>query len=546
MFELTAPTPMASPYTPVGGSNMPTAMPQQPKLGTPIPGMTGGLAAKPGLNVFDNPLSQPLRSMDSQQSAQSLQQMGRNGDSMLVHMTPEEVNSLQGLAMAAGGSLTINPDTGLPEASFLKKLLPMLAGLGLNFFLPGVGAAVGKALGGIGAAAGTGITVGAGTAAITGDLSAGLSAGLGAFGGASLGGALKGVGSGAIKSAVPSTGGTGVAAKSAQMGLSPGMVQAGTTPLTSSATAVPNLAKVAVPNFAGASTGGVGLSESMRAAMTTPLSTAAPAIAPASVPNMTPGFLSRFGGAASEGMSGFAGKSAPFLAGMGVVDALTPPPSQPKAPKEEPGSSQYTSAPRERIAPRPQLLESTPFDPTNFDSSEQQWFTPTRPDVLGPQGQVFIPGSTDTTARSLMPSFLRNSASAGAPNSGFTSSIWNDPKKWRAAEGGKVPEFRMESGGHVFPAKAVAAYGNFDTEAGQRRLAGLGAIPIKGPGDGVSDSIPARIDGNAPARVASGEVYFPPRVVKRLGGTEKLYAMMRKAEKAANRAKSGEKVKGLA
>jgi hypothetical protein len=117
---------------------------------------------------------------------------------------------------------------------------------------------------------------------------------------------------------------------------------------------------------------------------------------------------------------------------------------------------------------------------------------------------------------------------------------------FRGAEGGRVPEFQMQSGGHVFPAKAVAAYGDFDTDAGQRKLAGLGAIPIRGPGTGVSDSIPAKIDGRAPARVASGEVYFPPKAVKRLGGTDKLYAMMRNAEKAANKAKSGEKVRGLA
>ena len=47
---------------------------------------------------------------------------------MLVHMAPQEVAGLQSLALAHGGSLTINPDTGLPEAGFLKKLLPMLAG----------------------------------------------------------------------------------------------------------------------------------------------------------------------------------------------------------------------------------------------------------------------------------------------------------------------------------------------------------------------------------------------------------------------------------
>jgi len=105
---------------------------------------------------------------------------------MLVHMAPQEVAGLQALALAHGGSLTINPETGLPEAGFLKKLLPMLAGAALNYFLPGVGMAVGEALGGIGAAAGTGVTVGAVTGLATGDLSKGLTAGLGAYGGAGL------------------------------------------------------------------------------------------------------------------------------------------------------------------------------------------------------------------------------------------------------------------------------------------------------------------------------------------------------------------------
>jgi len=54
---------------------------------------------------------------------------GRNGDSMLVHMTPGEVAGLHALAVKHGGQLTTNPDTGLPEANFLKSLLPMLAGV---------------------------------------------------------------------------------------------------------------------------------------------------------------------------------------------------------------------------------------------------------------------------------------------------------------------------------------------------------------------------------------------------------------------------------
>ena len=58
--------------------------------------------------------------------ANQMASRGRGGDSMLVHMTPSEVAGLQALAMKHGGSLSINPETGLVEAGFLKKLLPMV------------------------------------------------------------------------------------------------------------------------------------------------------------------------------------------------------------------------------------------------------------------------------------------------------------------------------------------------------------------------------------------------------------------------------------
>jgi hypothetical protein len=115
---------------------------------------------------------------------------GRGGDSLLVHMTPEEVQSLQAMALKGGGTLTINPDTGLPEANFLKKMLPMIAGFALGpagFGLMSAGMA-GAAVGGI-------------TALSTGSLSRGLMAGLGAYGGAGLGAGLAGAGAGAAQEA---------------------------------------------------------------------------------------------------------------------------------------------------------------------------------------------------------------------------------------------------------------------------------------------------------------------------------------------------------
>jgi hypothetical protein len=61
---------------------------------------------------------------------------------------------------------------------------------------------------------------------------------------------------------------------------------------------------------------------------------------------------------------------------------------------------------------------------------------------------------------------------------------------------------------------------------------------LKGPGDGVSDSIPAVIGNRQPARLADGEFVIPARIVSELGngsteaGARKLYAMMDRVQKA--------------
>jgi len=67
---------------------------------------------------------------------------------------------------------------------------------------------------------------------------------------------------------------------------------------------------------------------------------------------------------------------------------------------------------------------------------------------------------------------------------------------------------------------------------------------LKGPGDGVSDSIPATIGGKQPARLATGEFVVPARVVSELGngstdaGAQKLYAMMDRVQKARRKTKN--------
>jgi hypothetical protein len=67
---------------------------------------------------------------------------------------------------------------------------------------------------------------------------------------------------------------------------------------------------------------------------------------------------------------------------------------------------------------------------------------------------------------------------------------------------------------------------------------------LRGPGDGVSDSIPAMIGKKQPARLADGEFVVPARIVSELGngsteaGARKLYAMMDRIKKARRKAKN--------
>jgi len=71
---------------------------------------------------------------------------------------------------------------------------------------------------------------------------------------------------------------------------------------------------------------------------------------------------------------------------------------------------------------------------------------------------------------------------------------------------------------------------------------------LRGPGDGVSDSIPAVIGKKQPARLADGEFVVPARIVSELGngsteaGARKLYAMMDRIQSARKKTVGKNKV----
>jgi hypothetical protein len=77
-----------------------------------------------------------------------------------------------------------------------------------------------------------------------------------------------------------------------------------------------------------------------------------------------------------------------------------------------------------------------------------------------------------------------------------------------------------------------------------------GGRMLKGPGDGMSDSIPGVIANKQPARLADGEFVVPADVVSHLGngstdaGAKQLYAMMNRVRKArTGNSKQGKQIK---
>ena len=102
-------------YVPNGYLN---SVPTAPNPYTGIPQVNSPIAMNEG--------GMPSQQYPMQEEAGQLADRGRYGDTTLVHMTPGEVQGLASL-----GQLTINPDTGLPEAFNMKAMLPIIANVGL-------------------------------------------------------------------------------------------------------------------------------------------------------------------------------------------------------------------------------------------------------------------------------------------------------------------------------------------------------------------------------------------------------------------------------
>ena len=462
---------------------------------------------------------------------------GRGKDSMLVHMTPREVQGLQALAKAKGGTLTINPDTGLPEAGFLEDVLPIVAMAAATYFTAGAAApALATALGP--AAAGGAGLLSAGAATTAGGVLAG--AGAGAVSGG-IGASMRGgdVGKGALMGGIGGgiTGGMG--------GYDNVYGAAGATPPVD-----PNLIGPPTPvdpNLVGPPT-------------------------PGTVPQPNPQVVNAKVGAFPEGPPPAPGTpgtpggppTAEFRQAM-----VNPPPPTPSNPNIVRPDSTYQKFGEDSIFKKGATLAlpgiggimggekpvgvpgAQPYVNQSLLDPDFQGYTPAQPDpYYRAQYTRYAAGGGLMDLRSFDDENGVDMASGGDTRKKKRASLTADrtinsldPYNASLAQLNNARYGANMSGINALNPN-MTSLGELPVIAGAKGgIASLGGYSdggrmLRGPGDGMSDSIPGVIGSKQPARLADGEFVVPADVVSHLGngstdaGARKLYAMMDKVRRA--------------
>jgi len=581
-------------------------------------------------------------------TAQGLATLGRHGDSVLVHMQPQEVAGLQALAKSQGTSLTVNPHTGMPEAfrlgEFFSSLLPTLVGAALA---PATG---GASLGLTGMAATAapivgGMATGALVAGAKGDdvLGGALMGGLGGYGGGNLGGSLaKMGGAGAATPAISSGQGVQLTANNLT---TPNLAGLSGTKAASALDASVNNLSSTLTNPLGTGTGGAGINLKPMMSQGSPtnvlsgidkisgqagLSIPSNALDLARPPSGFESLMSGAGKFASDPIGQYdafkeAGGSAMQLAPIGIagLSAMQPEPYDGAADeaKRKAEENKY----RDPITGKLNLSASSGLNLTGFAMGGQVDLNPSvggglsdlynrpegnttqsissdgygmgRLDRLSQQGSLAKAGDTfyaqggpvsfadgGDTGMNLdgLPSLNVNTGtqSYGSPEglqrliSGFRMAggspnvnpsfrvmsrllgglFGGDPEMLGVIQGKGVPSNILEGidfedyyarnpdqylPGYTptAPAFSINPSGNTNAQHSALSRMAKGGY-LNGAGDGMSDSIPATIEGKQPARLADGEFVVPADVVSHLGngsskaGSKRLYAMLDKVRHA--------------
>jgi hypothetical protein len=465
--------------------------------------------------------------MATHQLAQGLASLGRHGDSMLMHVSPSEVAGLKAVGAMTGHKIHTNPRTGMPEAfdfgDFFTSLLPTLAGVALA---PSTG---GASLGLTGLAAQAapivgGIATGALVAGAKGDdpLMGGLMGGLGGYGGGNLAGTFGKMGSAAAPAssniALSQAGPAGIPTSALESGIT--NMGLGTT-----STAVPAQGVQLATNTMNLNPL---LSDQLATSLTPGLSTAVAAGQPASTVASSAGGLDDvLSGVKQLGSDPFgAGYDAFKLAGGSAFDLAAPI-----------GMAGLAGA-QEDLYPKPDnSLEEK-------RKAEENKYRDPRTGLLNlsqasPGLKLMATGGTVNTNSSTIASggiqdlYGTNDQTTGTQNlskDGYGIGRLNT----LAAEGSraKAADTFYAMGGPIAFAKG-----------GHQGY-------LNGDGDGMSDSIPATIEGKQPARLADGEFVIPADVVSHIGngsskaGSKQLYAMLDRIRKArTGHTKQGKEIK---
>ena len=460
--------------------------------------------------------------------AKHVQEKGRGNDQMLVHMTPKEVQGLQALAKAHGGSLSVNPETGLVEAGFLESVLPIVAAAAATYFTAGAAAPALEA-----ALAAEG--VGAATAATVGGIGGGALAGAG-VGAASSAIQGKDVGNGALY------GGLGGAIAGGMGAYGTGGAEAGTTAATG------QTAKVVEGVNAGQQTSDIARQMADPNAGLAGTSGTVPGANSPSVGN-------------PDGLSYNPGP------GYGAAQTGAPTAQQLSDVKSFTGAAQPSAAPPSYYstmsAPGKVMTQALPGLGADIGMNIPKPYNNTTEDPAG-SAVTLSPNFQGYTPPQPKPHYQAQYTRYAADGGLMALAEGGDPKKKKqrasltadrtmsamnADQAGLAMLNNARYGANmtgVSPLNPSMSLGELpaNTVAGAHGgLADLGGYSdggrlLKGPGDGMSDNIPAQIGRKQPARLADGEFVVPADVVSHLGngstdaGAKRLYSMMDKVRQA--------------
>ena len=500
---------------------------------------------------------------------QNLAAQGRNGDSMLLHVTPDEVQGLHQLALMHGTKMTINPVTGLPEANFMKDWLPVIVGGLATIATGGLAAPYMIGAGALGAF-GTSMAVGN---SFKKSLFTGLMAGAGGALGAGLG-AAGGAAAGAVGTEAAVLGGTNALTKTLPMlaaeagqGVAAGGIR----------TIAPGAFEAAgVGGVTNAGTGAARLAPGMfgtdalatQAAARTQAALAQQVVKPIpyNIPNPSSASLMATRQAANVPGGSFV-PEAPKVFSAGTMPGFTPP----AAPQS------YMGGVSDALSAQGRGVNKL-FEPGEFSK-----FAGNNKAALAGLGIGGI-GMMSSDQQRLKPATAHGDyysypgftqgydPTGGASGQQYFNYGYGTPTVTHYAEGGSIGD---EVNNAMYPQSqlptgTVGQYGNRSAVPVPREVVGAqdavvnpftgaegmaaggiatlggysdGGRLTQGPGDGVSDSIPASIGGKQPARLADGEFVIPARIVSEIGngstkaGAKKLYAMMDRIQKARRKTK---------